>query len=323
MAADGGASVSLDRMCAIVVNLERDKVTVEAGATVSSIHIALERVGRALSHTTALTTTALTTETIGGCVAAGTHSIGRGYGLLASLVVSGTLVLPDGSVKTGTVADDPLIRASLVGLGLLGVWHSITLRTVPLFHLKKEIKMIASADTFYDTRVSEELLSGADSVQWFVYPATNSAKIVTRHAATPEDTASLPGSWNGEGTAASTHTVSCDVGYRAVAYPCGTFDGRPEGPWRQTESEFFLPAATAIDVAKAFIDGSSEEDRACFFVFGRYVAAGDHLLGPNQVDSVALTCVVPHIEEKPDDPRFKALQDPFEAACVRAGGRPH
>ena len=55
-------------------------------------------------------------------------------------------------------------------------------------------------------------------MQWFVYPATNSAKTYTRHAATAEDAAALPRIWNAEGTAASS-VDGCDAGYRATSYP--------------------------------------------------------------------------------------------------------
>ena len=167
-----GASLSLDQLCRITVNQDEGTVTAEAGATVSSIHVALERAGRALPFTTALAA-----ETIGGCVAAGTHGVGRRYGLLASLVTSGALVLPDGSVVTGTVAGERLIHASLVGLGLLGVWYSLTLRTVPAFQLIKRVTMIDNVETFYTERISEKVLQDTDSVQWFIYPATGSAKV--------------------------------------------------------------------------------------------------------------------------------------------------
>ena len=306
--ADGarqGASVSLDRLCLVTVDQEQGTVTAEAGATVSSIHIALERVGRALPFTTALAA-----ETIGGCVAAGTHGVGRRYGLLASLVISGTLVLPDGSIVTGTATAEPLVRASRVGLGLLGVWYSLTLRTVPAFQLVKRVTMIDAAATFFAERVSETLLEATDSVQWFVYPATSSAKTYTRSIATAADAAALPRCWNEAGTGATTAAVSCDAGYRSTSYPAAQW-----AEWgKQTESEYFLPQATAIDVAKAFIESVAEEDKGRFFLFGRYVAAGDHLLGPNQVDSVALTFVVPHDETNRggNDERFNALHAPFE-----------
>lgn len=47
---------------------------------------------------------------------------------------------------------------------------------------------------------------------------------------------------------------------------------------------------------RCVIESVAEEDKARFFLFGRYVAAGSHLLGPNQEASLALTFVVPHDE---------------------------
>ena len=45
--------------------------------------------------------------------------------------------------------------------------------------------------------------------------------------------------------------MSCDAGYRATSYPAEQW-----AEWgTQTESEYFLPQATAINVAREFLDG--------------------------------------------------------------------
>lgn len=78
-------------------------------------------------------------------------------------------------------------------------------------------------------------------------------KTYTRSIATAAQEDPLPRTWNQEGTGSTAHELSCDAGYRATSYPAEQWL-----EWgKQTEAEYFLPEAGAIDVAKDFIGALS------------------------------------------------------------------
>eukprot|EP00798_Chlamydomonas_sp_ICE-L_P000007 gene7-12815_t len=85
-------------------------------------------------------------QSVGGAVATGTHGSSLTHNSLSHQVISITMVLADGSLRTFTNATDPfLMRAVRVGVGKLGIITSLVFRIVKEQAVKRILRTIPSS----------------------------------------------------------------------------------------------------------------------------------------------------------------------------------
>ena len=122
--------LSLVNLCSIhSIDAATGAVDVDAGITLAALNGALAARGLALPNLGSISE-----QTVGGCIATGTHGTGARDGLLSSCITALTLVAADGSLQHAA-AGSALLPAALCSLGLLGIVVRVQLRAVPAFHL--------------------------------------------------------------------------------------------------------------------------------------------------------------------------------------------
>jgi len=105
--------------------------TVPAGMTLRTLSPLLWARGRALPNLGDIDA-----QTLAGAIATGTHGTGARHRGLADQVRALELVTADGAVRTCSPSENAdVFAAARVGLGALGILVSVTLQTVPAFHL--------------------------------------------------------------------------------------------------------------------------------------------------------------------------------------------
>src|SRR5712692_2389008 len=125
-----GVLVSLDGLSR-VIEIEGDRVTVEAGIRLDALNQTLAGRGLALG-----VLGSIARQSIAGAISTGTHGSGPRHGSLASLVCGLRLLLADGSVRDLGASDD-LFDAARVSLGALGIITRVTLQCEPAFRLEE------------------------------------------------------------------------------------------------------------------------------------------------------------------------------------------
>jgi FAD-linked oxidoreductase len=86
-------------------------------------------------------------QTIAGAISTGTHGTGIQFGSLSTQVVALKLVTSDGSViECSETQNRELFKAAQVSLGTLGIIVSVTLRLLPAYKLKIEIRKKSLSD---------------------------------------------------------------------------------------------------------------------------------------------------------------------------------
>ena len=127
----GHEMLSLRRLCAIhSIDPATGAVDVDAGITLEALNGALAAAGLALPNLGSISA-----QSLGGCIATGTHGTGAREGLLSAAISRVSLVTADGALRSAA-RGDALLPAALCSLGLLGVVVRVTLRAVPAFHLR-------------------------------------------------------------------------------------------------------------------------------------------------------------------------------------------
>jgi len=115
-----------------LIDVDRNRVTVEAGMPCSGLFALLR------AHGLAITTPGEWNEaTVGGAVSTGTHGGSARHGCLAASLCRIRLVCADGSVRTLERGSDAFSHAG-VSLGLLGIVSRLTFECTGRFHLALE-----------------------------------------------------------------------------------------------------------------------------------------------------------------------------------------
>ncbi len=167
-------------------DLESGEVTVQSGIRLKELLRFLESEGWTLPCLPDIDTV-----TLGGAISTGTHGTTGGAHPIAEYVVECRIVMADGSVVTVREHDSamPAVRCAL---GVLGVLSTITLRCVPLYHLRVEEEAVA--DTVWK-REYRQWLKEYDFVRIIWLPHTGYGWVVrgTRiHAETPVNEVDAP-----------------------------------------------------------------------------------------------------------------------------------
>jgi FAD-linked oxidoreductase len=86
-------------------------------------------------------------QSIAGAISTGTHGTGIAFGSISTQVIGLTLVTGNGEVVVCSEAEDRLLfKAAQVSLGALGIIVSVTLRLVPSYALRIDIKKKSLTD---------------------------------------------------------------------------------------------------------------------------------------------------------------------------------
>ena len=174
--------MALDRFTGIEsVDFERRRVWVRAGTRLRRLTEALARRGLALENAPDYDR-----QTLGGAIATATHGTGAAFGNLSSLVTGLRMVCADGTVRSVSQQDDPvLLCAGAVSLGALGVITHVELQCVDDYRLV----VSSTAATLGETieRLTELRRDHRNS-EFFWFPHTDSVLVrradVTRETPT-------------------------------------------------------------------------------------------------------------------------------------------
>jgi xylitol oxidase len=143
----------------LVINKEKQTVTVSAGIKYGELAVALEDRGWALHNMASLPHIS-----VAGAIATATHGSGVKNGNLATAVRSLEIVLPDGSLKKVSKGDQGF-EGYVVGLGLTGIAVRIELAIEPTFSISQTVYRGMSRETYAANL--DEIMSLAYSVSYF------------------------------------------------------------------------------------------------------------------------------------------------------------
>lgn len=143
----------------LVIDKEKEIVTVSAGIKYGELAVALEKRGWALHNMASLPHIS-----VAGAIATATHGSGVGNGNLATAVRGLEIVLPDGSIKKITL-ESPEFAGYVVGLGVAGIVISVDLAIEPTFNVEQTVYRGMSRETYAANL--DEIMSLAYSVSYF------------------------------------------------------------------------------------------------------------------------------------------------------------
>ena len=176
LCATDGISLDLGAFAGIA-GIDGDVVTVGAGTPLHELNVALDGIGRAVANLGDIDR-----QTISGAISTGTHGTGAGFGGLASMVASLTLVTATGDqVRCSAEQEPDLFHAATVGLGAFGVVTEIGLRTVPAFGLDQ----VVAPDSYADVMATLAARVEADHFEFFWFPLSDVAQSKTTRRMAP------------------------------------------------------------------------------------------------------------------------------------------
>ncbi|HEY0239988.1 MAG TPA: D-arabinono-1,4-lactone oxidase [Friedmanniella sp.] len=179
LAAEGDMLLDLSQLRGLVV-LSEDRATFAAATTLGEVYACLTARGRMLPAAPGV----ISSQTLAGALATGTHGQGLGQSCIADAAVSVRMVLADGSVEEFG-ADHPWFGAVKLGLGVLGVVTQVTLRTVasPVYSCQKGA---TSADTLESDLLTWNRENVMSKAWWF--PDQNQVHVWTAQEASAGET---------------------------------------------------------------------------------------------------------------------------------------
>ncbi len=143
----------------LVIDKEKQIVTVSAGIKYGELAVALEERGWALHNMASLPHIS-----VAGAIATATHGSGVGNGNLATAVRGLEIVLPNGSIKRITL-ESPEFAGYVVGLGVAGIVIKVDLAIEPTFNIEQTVYRGMSRETYAANL--DEIMSLAYSVSYF------------------------------------------------------------------------------------------------------------------------------------------------------------
>ena len=143
-------------------------VKVEAGVVVGELAEALAAHGLALENQGDIDR-----QTLAGAISTATHGTGTRFRNMSAQVEAVELVLADGSsVELSADSDADAVRSARAGLGALGIIHSITLRAVPAFTVRRVDRPQPLEETL---AALDELPDRHDHFELYAFPHTEIA----------------------------------------------------------------------------------------------------------------------------------------------------
>lgn len=327
-----GVLVSLDALSGLLdIDAAAGLVRVAAGTRLHVLTGLLDAHGLALPNLGDIDR-----QSVAGAISTATHGTGRRLGNLATQVEAVQLVLADGSVLECTAADAEILRAARVSLGALGVVTAYTLRVVPAFRLRAEVRVQPLVDTMAEL---DELVEGNDHFEFFAFPHSPQvlAKLNNR-----TDEPAQPASWLQQHVVSivenQVHDLLCRVGRLAPAQiprlnrtltRLMSSSVRVDSSHRGfvstrsvhfTEMEWALPRAACADALREILAVIDRRGFAVNFPIEVRFVAGDEesFLSPSYGRETTYLAV--HMYRGMQwQPYFQAVQD----IAVSHDGRPH
>ncbi|KAM4771261.1 L-gulonolactone oxidase-like [Rhinophrynus dorsalis] len=163
--------IRMDKMNKVIkVDKVKKQVTVQAGILLTDLNKELDKCGLALSNLGAVSEVAAA-----GVIGTGTHNTGISHGIMATQVVSLTLMNASGEVlECSESVNAELFQAARLHLGSLGVILSITLQCKPTFHLQ-EIQFSSTLQEVLDNLDSH--LNSSEYFRFFWFPHTENVSV--------------------------------------------------------------------------------------------------------------------------------------------------
>jgi L-gulonolactone oxidase len=166
-----GHLLSLDRMNRVEsVDVERHRITVQAGISLDQLNDALAEHGLAMPNLGDIAY-----QSVAGAIATATHGTGLRLGNLATTIVGMEMVAGTGEIMWCDEHDNPeLLRVARVGLGALGIVTKVTIQCVPAFnlHVKETVELLDDVLDGFADDVEEN-----DHFEFFWIPGTRRAHV--------------------------------------------------------------------------------------------------------------------------------------------------
>jgi FAD-linked oxidoreductase len=166
IACTDGVQVRLDRYGEILsADRSTGLVEVQAGMPLGVLNERLWELGLALPNLGDIAY-----QSVAGAVSTSTHGTGIRLGGLATQIAGLRVVTGDGSVLSCSAAEDPeLFAAARVGLGAVGLLSTVTLQTVPAFHLHAVEEPVRMTEVLADL---DSYVEGNDHFEFYWVPHT-------------------------------------------------------------------------------------------------------------------------------------------------------
>lgn len=278
-AAKRGNIISVDRLNKII-HIERFSdgsgalVEVGAGIELRELCRELEVHGLAL-----LNLGATATQTIIGAATTGTHGTGQAIGGLATSIHALRIVNANGSVINASADENKdVFDAARVGVGAVGIITSVTLKTVPIWKMRK-FSLSYSLDKLLVDLPS--LMEKYERLQWSWLPYTNDATVLIREDVPWEEPISPPGPDGGCWSSTQDTSTCVDVSYKTLTDSLEHYLERD----LYTEMEMFIDTDNTIPAVRDFIEymdtvKDHHDPDIYLSAMIRYVAADDITLSP-------------------------------------------
>jgi L-gulono-1,4-lactone dehydrogenase len=333
IACTDGVMLRLDRLNRVVdVDREAGLVKVEAGIVIRELAEALDELGLAMENQGDIDR-----QTLAGAISTATHGTGARYRNLSAQVEALELVLADGRVLECSVESDPdALLAARVGIGALGIVHTVTLRTVPAFTVRRVDHPEPLDETLGRL---DELADGNDHFEFYVFPHTEIALLrESERTDEPPGPPSGPSrflneivleNWLMDALARVGRRfpsqiprllrfISGQVG-RTVKVDRSHRVFSSERRVRFTEMEYAIPREHAAEAVPQVLELAARDDlHVGFPIEVRFVAPDDALLSPSHERATCYVAV--HMYRGMEWERyFRGVEEIMN----RYGGRPH
>ena len=166
-----GILVSLDLLGAVEsIDMERGRVTVQAGIRLDALNGELDAVGLAMPNLGDIDR-----QSLAGATATATHGTGLGLGNLATTIVGMDVVTGTGELIRCDEHERPeLLRVARVGVGALGIVTRMTLQCVPAFDLHAT-ETVEPLEELLDN--FEKHMASHDHMEFFWVPGSRHAHV--------------------------------------------------------------------------------------------------------------------------------------------------
>ena len=273
-----GHIISVDRLNSItsVSPLPEGGALVEVGAGISLRELCREL---DLLGLTLLNLGATATQTVVGAATTGTHGTGANIGGIATSIHALRIVDGMGRIITASVDENSdIFEAARVGVGAVGIITAVTLKTVPIWKMKKFSLSYSLKQLLIDL---PELMNKYDRLQWSWIPYTDDATVLIREDV-PWETPIYPSGPDGGCWSNTQSTATCvDVSYKTLTDSLEHYLERD----LYTEMEMFINVDDTTDAVLDFItymDSIKDRHDPDVYISAmiRYVAADSITLSP-------------------------------------------
>lgn len=332
IAVTDGVQIDLGRYGRVVsADVDTGLVTVQAGITLRRLNAELAARGLALANLGDISS-----QTIAGAIATGTHGTGRALGGLATQVTGLRLVLADGSVLRCSDDEEPSVfAAARIGLGALGVVSTVTLQCVPAFTLRAVERERHWPDVLAEL---DDLVEANEHFEFYWFPHTDGCQTKENNRTdAPRPLGPVRSFVEDDLLANAAFGAVCHVGRRLPsaipalsrfsvrALGVRTYADRSDKVFtsprrvRFTEMEYGFPRAELRGVLERLRDHIDDSDLRISFPVEVRVAAADDIWLSTAYGRDSAYVAVHMFKGTPYEAYFRGVEAIFDAV----DGRPH